>query len=492
MKNLSTTLLTLGLGLTLASSSFAQKIYWTDSSTQKIQRSDLDGSNIEDLVTAPSITQPSSIAVDLTNSKMYWADNGADKIQRSDLDGSNIEDLVTTGINTPSGIALDLPNSKMYWSDESAKIQRSDLDGSNVEDVITFASGGVLGPTGIELDLTNSKMYWADIFFDKIQRSDLDGSNIEDLVLGLPAVRDIALDLTNSKMYWTDFSGNKIQRANLDGSNVEDIVSIAIGTPYGIVLDATNSKIYWTISNSKKIQRANLDGSNVEDVLNSLDGLVSPLGITLGTFDSPLSVELNSFSVHQIGKTIGLNWSTASETENAGFNVYRKIGNSEFVQISSYENNSELVGSLNTSSNSFYTFVDNSNFKDNELYTYYISDIETNGKETKHTELAQSVVYEIKSQVVDRFQLKQNFPNPFNPSTTISYNLGESVDVSLTIYNEKGEFVKELVNENQSQGSHEVVWNGTDSFGKEVSSGTYFYKIETESFTRSHKMILLK
>ncbi len=444
MQKLFTTLLTFGLGLTLVSSSFAQKMYWVDLLQSKVQRSDLDGSNIEDLVTG--VNTPSGISLDLTNSKMYFTAYLGNKIQRANLDGSNVEDLVT-GLNGPLGITLDLTNSKIYWvSTNDGKIQRSDLDGTNVEDSHTM-----LGfPTSIKLDVPNSKMYWVDQGVSKIQRSNLDGSNVEDLV-------------TNSD----------------DG----------LVNPFAVTLDLTNSKMYWVDQALKKIQRSDLDGSNVEDIVT---GLLQTTGLVFDISDSPLSVELNSFSVHQIGKTIGLNWSTASETENAGFNVYRKIGNSEFVQISSYENNSELVGSLNTSSNSFYTFVDNSNFKDNELYTYYISDIETNGKETKHTELAQSVVYEIKSQVVDRFQLKQNFPNPFNPSTTISYNLGESVDVSLTIYNEKGEFVKELVNENQSQGSHEVVWNGTDSFGKEVSSGTYFYKIETESFTRSHKMILLK
>ncbi len=482
MKNLTKILIpTLAFSFGIFSNAFAQKMYWTDIGTDKIQRADLDGSNVEDIVAG--LTGVTGIALNITSSKLYWIDSGSAKIQRADLDGSNIEDLVT-GLAGGSGITLDKINSKIYWTDDVFdKIQRADLDGSNVEDIVT---NGLVSPNSIALDVTSGKMYWADSFSGKIQRANLDGTSTEDIITGLNFPNSITLDLTNSKMYWNE--AGKIHRADLGGSNIEEL-TINSNNPEGIALDVTNSKIYWTDNGTDKIQRANLDGSSIEDLVT---GLSSPSSIALGISDAPLSVELDSFTARQIGRTIGLSWSTASETENAGFNVYRKIGNNDFVQISSYENNSELVGALNTSTSSFYTFVDNSEFKNNELYTYYVSDVETNGTETKHTELAQSVVYEIKSQVVDRFQLKQNFPNPFNPSTTISYNLGENVDVSLKIYNEKGEFVKELVNENQNKGSHSVDWNGTDSFGKEVSSGTYFYKIETESFTRSQKMILLK
>ena len=92
------------------------KMYWTDFGTDKIQRADLDGSNVEDLVTT-GLDIPFGIALDVRAGKMYWTDAGTDKIQRADLDGSNVEDLVTTGLGFPYRIALDLTNSKMYWTD---------------------------------------------------------------------------------------------------------------------------------------------------------------------------------------------------------------------------------------------------------------------------------------------------------------------------------------------------------------------------------------
>ena len=73
-------------------------MYWTDVGTHKIQRANLDGSNIEDLITT-GLIYPQGIALDLSKGKMYWTDGGTDKIQRANLDGSNIEDLIPTGID---------------------------------------------------------------------------------------------------------------------------------------------------------------------------------------------------------------------------------------------------------------------------------------------------------------------------------------------------------------------------------------------------------
>ena len=265
----------------------APPIYWSDYGTDKIQRVNFHGSNIEDLVTR-GLRTPSGIALDVSAGKMYWTDYGMDKIQRANLDGSNIEALVTRGLRDPIGIALDVVGGKMYWTDaETDKIQRSNLDGSNIEDLITR---GLELPVHIALDVVGGKMYWTDAETDKIQRSNLDGSNIEDLVTrGLNGPWGIALDVSGGKMYWADWITGKIQRANLDGSNVENLITRGLDSPSGIALDIAGGKMYWThtASNSApeaftkgKIQRANLDGSDVEDLIT---GLGKPDGIALGT-----------------------------------------------------------------------------------------------------------------------------------------------------------------------------------------------------------------
>ena len=273
-----------------ASPAGASKLYWTDWGTDKIQRANLDGSGIEDLVVGGGLDGPDGLALDVAGGKMYWTDAGANKIQRAGLDGSDVEDLVT-GLGIPYGLALDVSGGKMYWTDRQAsRIQRSDLDGANVEDLIT---SGLAFPGELVLDVQRGKMYWTNPGSDKIQRANLDGSQVEDLVTsGLGSPTGLAVDVSGGKMYWTDRRTDRIQRANLDGSHVEDLVSSGLDKPNGLALDVPGGKMYWADAGTNKIQRANLNGSNVEDFLTGADGLVDPSGVAVGGAPSPFQIEI--------------------------------------------------------------------------------------------------------------------------------------------------------------------------------------------------------
>jgi len=89
-------------------------------------------------------------------------------------------------------------------------------------------------------------------------------------------------------------------------------------------------------------------------------------------------------------------------------------------------------------------------------------------------------------------ELQGNYPNPFNPETTIRYSLKESVPVVIEIYNVKGQLVKTLVNEAKAAGNHSVVWNGRDNQNRPVSSGIFFYKMHAGKYSNTKKMILMK
>ena len=93
------------------------------------------------------------------------------------------------------------------------------------------------------------------------------------------------------------------------------------------------------------------------------------------------------------------------------------------------------------------------------------------------------------------FNLAQNYPNPFNPSTTVSYSIPEGsgqVKVELRIFNLRGQEVRTLVNDTRGPGQYTVNWDGTESNGRNVSSGVYFYRISAGDFHATRKMVILK
>jgi hypothetical protein len=90
------------------------------------------------------------------------------------------------------------------------------------------------------------------------------------------------------------------------------------------------------------------------------------------------------------------------------------------------------------------------------------------------------------------FNLSQNFPNPFNPTTMIEFNLPMSSHVTLSIFNVLGQRVKTLVDESVSAGNKRVMWDGTDAAGRTMQSGIYFYRISAADFSQTRKMMLLK
>ncbi|HMV27105.1 MAG TPA: T9SS type A sorting domain-containing protein, partial [bacterium] len=91
-----------------------------------------------------------------------------------------------------------------------------------------------------------------------------------------------------------------------------------------------------------------------------------------------------------------------------------------------------------------------------------------------------------------KIQLDQNFPNPFNPTTSIRFGLPQDGHIRVTVYNILGQFIAELLNENRTAGYHNVIWNGRNATNQQVSSGIYLYRLETSQGVITRKMMLLK
>ncbi len=185
-------------------------------------------------------------------------------------------------------------------------------------------------------------------------------------------------------------------------------------------------------------------------------------------------IELSSFSASVKENNVTLNWSTATETNNKGFEVYR---NETFVKF--------VPGFGTSSEKRYYQFADNG--LNNGNYTYKLVQVDYNGA-NKIVGTTEATV----NSVPKEFTLSQNFPNPFNPSTSIKFALPVDSKVTLQIYNMIGQVVATLADGNYSAGTHNVNFNAAN-----LTSGMYIYNmkalgIDGKTINATKKMTLVK
>ncbi|MCE1190274.1 MAG: T9SS type A sorting domain-containing protein [Ignavibacteria bacterium] len=197
---------------------------------------------------------------------------------------------------------------------------------------------------------------------------------------------------------------------------------------------------------------------------------------TIPTFSSVMPVELAAFSGSVKNNIVHLNWRTASEINNYGFTVERQVkGKSNWVTLGFVQG----AGYSNQAID--YSFNDKQPLTGTLLYR--LKQTDNDGT------FSYSAIVEIKDAIIipAYLQVAQNYPNPFNPSTTISFSIPETGTVRITIYNQSGEQVIELLNENLNAGAHSITWNATHQ-----ASGMYLCKIVTGKFTSVRKLLLVK
>ena len=224
---------------------------------------------------------------------------------------------------------------------------------------------------------------------------------------------------------------------------------------------------------------------------------------TLEGSDIALPVELSVFQVETVGGFVKLRWVTESELNNDYWIIHRKE-----LTLDEYENIRNGTLNIHDSQRPFlfiarlpgqgtfnmqteYTYVDSS-VAAGMVYAYRLADVSYSGQITYH-----DIQYaEIK--LPETFQLNQNFPNPFNPTTTISYSIPVKSKVELKIYNILGQDVIELVNGTHEPGLYNIEWNGLNRYDQRVASGIYVYTITAKArngeqqYKQVRKMVLIK
>jgi len=196
---------------------------------------------------------------------------------------------------------------------------------------------------------------------------------------------------------------------------------------------------------------------------------------------TPLPVELISFNAFISEESIVLKWTTATEVNNFGFEIERKleIVNSNWIPLGFVE------GHGSSNSDKEYTFIDGDKLRG--VVQYRLKQIDIDGG-FEYTDIV-----EVEINTMKKFELLQNFPNPFNPSTVIKYSIPKESKVKVSIYSAIGEEIVQLINTQQNEGYYNVTWNAQN-----LSSGIYFVRIvantidENNNFVSVKKMMLIK
>ena len=195
---------------------------------------------------------------------------------------------------------------------------------------------------------------------------------------------------------------------------------------------------------------------------------------------STTPVELVSFDTEVDKNNIHLEWTTASESNNLGFQVQRRQLNSPI-----WKNLQFIKGQGTTLKPVYYAYTDEN--VEAGHYQYRLKQMDTDGAFTY------SQILTVKVTAPERFVLHQNYPNPFNPETVIQYEIPDAAagQITLIIYDMLGRKVRMLQRKEQA-GYHQFEWDGTHSSGEQVSSGIYFYTLKAGSFVETRKMIKIQ
>jgi PKD repeat protein len=200
----------------------------------------------------------------------------------------------------------------------------------------------------------------------------------------------------------------------------------------------------------------------------------------------PSAVEIASFTATAGGGVVTVAWTTSFEEENLGFYVERaEAGTTTFTRL----NPTAMVEAHGDGNQSgVYTYLDRT-VEPGHTYVYQLVALDRGSNETR---VGTTLEVAVSHAAPTRLALNQNHPNPFNPTTTISFALPEAGHVTLRIYDAQGHLVRTLVDEERAADFHVAEWDGKDDAGTALGSGVYLYRLETRASVLQQKMVLMK
>ncbi|MFO7526922.1 MAG: PQQ-binding-like beta-propeller repeat protein, partial [Ignavibacteriaceae bacterium] len=374
-----------------------------------------------------------------------------------------------------------------------------DIGGSPSTDVLIGTTTGnvyaVDGETGQLLWSTNI----GNVFIEDARIiPDVNESGTDDVLISGINPNIYVLEGSTGQNIWGNFTGGNMlgigPLTDLNGDGTIEVASASLNNLLH-VYDGRTGNILFNYAfggggNSTAAEHVctvdDMDRNlSYEFVAASRDGRV----IMFSGGEDAIPVELTSFTASIAGNDVVLNWNTATEINNMGFDIERKALSPQSSVSHNWSKVGFVEGNGTTTQTASYHFVD----KNIEYgkYAYRLKQIDFDGT------FSYSAEVEVEVGLPINFTLEQNYPNPFNPSTIIKYALPQESRVKLSIYNALGEEVAVLVNDIITAGFHQTEWNGLNNTGNKVSSGIYFYRLETEGhsgqqFVDVKKMMMVK
>jgi hypothetical protein len=256
--------------------------------------------------------------------------------------------------------------------------------------------------------------------------------------------------------------------APVNCSNVNILLSLDGGLTYPIVLAANTPN-----DGSETVLLPPNQTTQARVKIEAVDNIFFDISNSNFAIQGVIPVELVSFTYTKLNDGILLSWKTATETNNAGFSIERSIDSGNYSEVG-------FVGGKGTTTEpQVYSFFDDK--VESGKYFYRLKQIDFDGTFSYIGEILVDVG------LPNKYLLEQNFPNPFNPSTTIKFSLPEKSIVAIKVFNLLGEEVSKIVDDEFSAGIHQVEYNASN-----LPSGVYYYKMETPKFTQIRKMAVIK
>jgi hypothetical protein len=198
--------------------------------------------------------------------------------------------------------------------------------------------------------------------------------------------------------------------------------------------------------------------------------------------DHSVPVTLSSFSATGRAGAIEISWTSQTEVNALAYHLLRsEAADGQFEEIARIDARGNSETALD------YRYLD-SDVLAGQTYYYQLADEDYEGNMKYHGMVFASAG----TSVPGAYSLLPNYPNPFNPSTVIGYEIPQAGQVSLTIYNVLGQEMRILVDKQHEAGTYNIMWDSKDSDGQYLKSGVYFYTLKAGDFTDTRKMVLMR